>query len=86
MERGKVSTSEPMVDRAQQTSIGERVSAKTKNEVNKDNSLSHFTFSVLFVYYKRGEVEIRHETSWYDKEQLTSMTYTQIVFFDEVHI
>ena len=31
--RGKVSTSEAMVDHAQQTSRGERVSAKTKNEV-----------------------------------------------------
>ena len=68
MERGKVSTSEAMVDHAQQTSRGERVSVKTKNEVNKDNSLSHFTFSVLFVYYKREEVEIRHEPSWYNKE------------------
>ena len=75
-----------MVDHAQQTSRGERVSAKTKNEVNKDNSLSHITFSVLFVYYKREEVEIRHEPSWYDKEQLPSLTSTQLVFFDEVHI
>ena len=64
MERGKVSTSEAMVDHAQQTSRGERVGAKTKNEVNKDNSLSHFTFPVLFVYYKREELEIRHEPSW----------------------
>ena len=31
MERGKVSTSEAMVDHAQQNSRGERVSAKTKN-------------------------------------------------------
>ena len=85
MERGKVSTSEAMVDHAQQTSRGERVSAKN-NEVNKDNSLTHFTFSVFFVYYKRGEVEIRHEPSWYDKEELPSLTSTQLVFFDEIHI
>ena len=71
MERDKVSTSEAMVDNAQQTSRGEIVSAKKKNEVNEDNSLTHFTFSVLFVYYKREEVEIRHEPSWYDKEELT---------------
>ena len=32
------------------------------------------------------EVEIRHEPSWYDKEQLPSLTSTQLVFFDEVHI
>ena len=68
MERGKVSTSEAMVDHAQQTSRGERVSAtKKRNEVNEDNSLTHFTFSVLFIYYKREEVEIRHGPSWYDK-------------------
>ena len=86
MERDKVSTSEAMVDHAQKTSRGERVSAKTKNEVNKDNSLSHFTFSVLFVYYKREEVEIRHEPSWYDKEELPSLTSTQLVFFDDIQI
>ena len=55
-----------------------------KNEVNKDNSLTHFTFSVLFVYYKREEVEIRHEPYWYDKEELPSLTSTQLVLFDEV--
>ena len=27
-----------------------------------------------------------HEASWYDKEQLLSLTSTQPVFFDEVHI
>ena len=32
------------------------------------------------------EVEIRHEPSWYDKEQLPSLTSTQLVFFDEFHI
>ena len=74
-----------MVDHARQTSRGERVSVK-KNEVNKDNSLTHFTFSVLFVYYKREEVEIRHEPSWYDKKELPSLKLTHLVFFDEIHI
>ena len=40
----------------------------------------------MFVIYKRGEVEIRHEPSWYDKEQLPYLTSTQLVFFNEVHI
>ena len=40
----------------------------------------------MFVIYKRGEVEIRHEPSWYDKEQLLYLTSTQLVFFDEVHM
>ena len=31
-------------------------------------------------------MEIRHEPSWYDKEQLPSLTSTQLVFFDEIHI
>ena len=31
-------------------------------------------------------MEIRHEASWYDKEQLPSMTSTQLVFFNEVHV
>ena len=32
---------------------GERVNAEKKlSEVNKDNSLTHFTFSTLFVFYK----------------------------------
>ena len=59
---------------------------KKRNEVNEDNILTHFTFSVLFVYYKREEVEIRNEPSWYDKEQLTSLTSTQLVFFNEIHV
>ena len=54
--------------------------------LNKDNNSNHFTISVFFVNYKRGEVEIRHVPSWYDKEQLPSLTYTQLSFFDEVHI
>ena len=40
----------------------------------------------MFVIYKREEVEIRHEPSWYDKEQLPSLKSTQLIFFDEVHI
>ena len=59
---------------------------KKRNKVNKDNSLTNFTFSVLFFYYKREEVELRHEPSWYDKEELPSLTSTQLVFFDEIHI
>ena len=31
-------------------------------------------------------MEIRHELSWYDKEQLPSLTSTQLVFFDEIHV
>ena len=31
-------------------------------------------------------MEIRHEPSWYDKEKLPSMTSTQLIFFNEVHI
>ena len=48
--------------------------------------MNHFNFSILFVIYKREEVEIRHEPSWYDKEQLPSLTSSQLVFFDGVHI
>ena len=48
--------------------------------------MTHFTLSILFVVYKREEVELRHETSWYDKEKLPSLTSTQLVFFDEVHV
>ena len=32
------------------------------------------------------EVEIRHEPSWYDKEQLPSLKSTQVVLSDEIHI
>ena len=48
--------------------------------------MTHLTFSIFFVIYKREEVEIRHKTSWYDKEQFPYLTSTQIVFSDEVHI
>ena len=48
--------------------------------------MTHFTLSILFVIYKIEEVEISHESSWYDKEQLPSLTSTQLVFFDEFHI
>ena len=55
-------------------------------DINKDNNLNHLNLFILFVIYKRQEVEIRHEQSWYDKEQLPSLTSTQLVLFDEVHI
>ena len=48
--------------------------------------MTNFTFYILFVIYKRGEVEIRHEPSWYYKEQLPSMKSTQLVLFNEVHV
>ena len=47
--------------------------------------MTHLTFSVLLVFYKREEVEIRHEPSWYDKKKLPSLTSTQLVFFNEIH-
>ena len=31
-------------------------------------------------------MEIRHEPSWYNKEQLPSLTSTQLVFFDDTHV
>ena len=31
-------------------------------------------------------MEISHDPSWYDKEQLPYLTSTQIIFFNEVHI
>ena len=40
----------------------------------------------MFAKYKREEVEIRHVKSCYDKNQLPSLTSTQIIFFDEVHV
>ena len=52
---------------------------------NKDNNSTYFTFSILFAKYKREEVEIRHVPSCYEKNQLPSLTSTQLVFFDEVH-
>ena len=55
-------------------------------DVNIDNNSNHFTFSILFVIYKREEVEIMHEPSWYNKEQLPSLTSTHLILFDEVHI
>ena len=65
----------------------EKAKCKIKcKDINEDNKLNHFTFSILLVNYKRGEVEIRHCLSWYEKEQLPSLTYNQLVFFDEVHI
>ena len=55
-------------------------------DVNIDNNSTHLTFSILFIIYKRDELEISHEPSWYDKEQLPSLTSTQLIFFYEVHI
>ena len=55
-------------------------------DVNKDNKSTHFNFSIWLVIYKKGKVEIRHEPSWYDKEQLPYLTSTQLILFDEVHI
>ena len=40
----------------------------------------------MFDKYKMEEVEIRHVPSCYDKTQLPSLTSTQLVFFDEVHV
>ena len=57
-----------------------------RKDVNKDNNSTHFTFSMLFIIYKMEEVEIRHEPSWYNKEQLLYLTSTHIILFDEVHI
>ena len=53
---------------------------------NKDINSTYFTFSIFFAKYKRVEVDIRHVTSCYDKTQLPSLTSTQHVFFDEVHV
>ena len=55
-------------------------------DVNKDKKPTHFSFFVLFVIYQREDVEIRHDPYWYDKEQITYLTSTQLVFFDEFHI
>ena len=54
--------------------------------INKDKNLTYFKFSILFAKYKREEVEIRHVPSCYDKPQLPSLTSTQLVLFDEVHV
>ena len=54
--------------------------------INKDNNSTYFNFSILFAKYKREEVEIRHVPSCYNKYQLPSLTSTQLVFFDEVHV
>ena len=53
---------------------------------NKDNNSNYFTFSVLFAKYKREEVEIRHVPSYYEKNQLPSLTSTQLLLFDKVHV
>ena len=48
--------------------------------------MTYFTLSIFFVNYKNNEVEVRHVPYWYYKEQLPSLTSTQLFFFDEVHI
>ena len=53
---------------------------------NKDSNSTHFTFSILFDKYKTEEIEIRHVLSCYEKHQLPSLTSTQLVLFDEVHV
>ena len=53
---------------------------------NKDIHLTYFTFSILCAKYRREEVEIRHVPLCYDKYQIPSLRYTQLVFFDEVHV
>ena len=86
MERGKVSTREAMFDHTKQTSI-EKESTKTKcKDINKYNNLTHITFSILFVNYKREGAEMRHIPKFVDGGQLHSLTSTQLFFFNEVHI
>ena len=53
---------------------------------NKDNNSTHFTFSILFAKYKREELEIRHIASCCDKNQLPSLTSTQLVFFGKFNV
>ena len=53
---------------------------------NKDINSNYSTFSILFAKYKREEVEIRHVPSCYDKSHIPSLTSTQLVFFDGVHV
>ena len=53
---------------------------------NKDKNSTYFTFSIFFAKYKWEQVEIRHVPSCYDKKQLPSLTYTQLLFFDKVHV
>ena len=53
---------------------------------NKYNKSTHLIFSILFADYKREETEIKHAPFCYDKNQLLSLTSTQLVFFDEVYI
>ena len=48
--------------------------------------MTHFTFSILFAEYKREDMEIRHVPSCYDKNQIPSLTSTQLVLFEEAHV
>ena len=84
------SAKQKMVDYDQPNSRGKIVSTYQNCEKildrNKDNNSTYFTFSILFAKYKREEVEIRHVPSCYNKYQFPSLTSTQLVFFDKVHI
>ena len=48
--------------------------------------MPYFHLLRIVFFYKRDEVELRHELSWYEKEQLPSLTSSQLVFIDEIHI
>ena len=80
---------ETMVDYDQPTSIGEILITELKCKEmiywNKNNNSTRFIFSVVFSNCKRGDVEISPVSSCYDKNQLLSLTSTQLVLFDEVH-
>ena len=52
----------------------------------KDNNSTRFTFSVLLAKYKGEEIEIRHVPYCYKKKQIHSLTSTQLVLFDRVHV
>ena len=44
------------------------------------------TFFMLLNNYPREEVETRHVPPCYDKKHISSLTSTQLVFFDKVHV
>ena len=46
------------------------------------------SFHILHIvcYLQKEGVEISHEPSWYEKENIPSLTSTQLVFFDEAYI
>ena len=59
---------------------------RRNNRQKQINNSTHLTFSILFAKYKREEMEIRHIPSWYNKNQIPSLTSTQLVQFNEVHV